>query len=87
MEYYAGIDVSLEDSSVCVVDATVSTTDGSMTPATRYSLEGLDARRPITEALLWHLYGYGEFSYQAGIQRSMCCVPICRGWRRSRTVA
>jgi hypothetical protein len=32
----------------------VSTTDGSMKPAARYSLEGLDAQRPITEALQLH---------------------------------
>src|SRR3712207_5587991 len=32
----------------------VPTTDGSMTPAARYSLEGLDARWPTTEALPGH---------------------------------
>src|SRR4051795_11539811 len=32
-----------------------STTDGSTRPATRQSLEGLDARRPVTEALPCHL--------------------------------
>ena len=31
--------------------ALVPTTDGSMTPATRRSVEGLDRKRPITEAL------------------------------------
>ncbi len=35
----------------------VPTTDGSMTPATRHSLEELDATRPITEAL--QTYGAG----------------------------
>ena len=32
-----------------------STTDGSTRPATRQSLEGLDAQRPVTEALPCHL--------------------------------
>ena len=33
-------------------------------------------------ALLWHLYDHGAALYQAGIQRSMSCVPVCRPWRR-----
>ena len=32
-------------------------------------------------ALLWHLYDHGAVLYQAGIQRSVCCVPIGRVWR------
>ena len=33
--------------------------------------------------LFWHLYDYGRGLYQPGVQRSMCCVPVCAAWRRS----
>jgi transposase len=34
-------------------------------------------------ALLWHLYDHEAVRYQAGIQRSVRCVPICRAGRGS----
>ncbi len=51
-------------------------------PGDEMITRGTFTERPITEALLWHLYDHGRGLYQAGIQRNICCVPVCAAWRR-----
>src|SRR3954452_21170572 len=56
------------------------TTDGSTRPATGWSLGGLGARRPITEALLWDVLLRRALDRGCGRGGAMRESETSRGW-------
>ena len=87
MEYYAGIDVSLESSSVCVMDATGRIVRAGKVPSEPEALVaflrevgvtlervGLEAG-PLSQWLIWGIARQAS----SNPTRSHACVPDC--WR------